>query len=63
MLVQILILGDNPFNYTPRILKNAKISPKVSCYYSKSFWKQMGFSNQYYYDKITSDFKSLEYMY
>uniref|UniRef100_UPI00404A4666 transporter n=1 Tax=Flavobacterium sp. TaxID=239 RepID=UPI00404A4666 len=54
--------GVNPFNYAPSYIEEASISPKVTLIAQNHFGSRWVLVTNLTYDKITSDFKSLNYI-
>ncbi|WP_445722274.1 transporter [Flavobacterium sp.] len=57
-----LNFSDNPFNYAPSYIEEPVVSPKVMLITQNHFGKQWVFVTNIMYDKIASDFASINYI-
>ena len=55
-------MGDNPFNYAPASIEEPTVSPKVTAIAQNHFGSRWVFVTNITYDKIGTDFASLNYV-
>ncbi|WP_445458302.1 transporter [Flavobacterium sp. HNIBRBA15423] len=57
-----LNFSDNPFNYAPPLIKEPTVNPKVMLIAQNHFGSRWVFVTNVMYDKISSDFSSINYV-